>query len=392
MARDCTDAFSTLLDQIERGDHTARLDPAAGTPEMIRRLNGLLDMLEEASGWHEVYPREISLVQQRYEELLRVLSAIRRLSDVLSEANTPEEVCSSASVVLAAELEFECCHIYLYDRRRDELREAGSTCGRHPAVYSASNGPLADAFRSQYPTLTYPKPDEDQRGFVALAPMRADEERLGIIKLGSPLAELPSRHIEHALVLLSATAAQMLKSVELKRRLDALNQGLGLEVERFMRRALVQQQEIRRISAVVEELVDCNTSPILIFGQTGRLLKLNAAAAAIWGRPARDLVGHRFSALLPKETRRLVVAEILRDLRQRHWREHKIAIRAVSGRVVKLTVSLRPAGGDQEDGPLPGRGEGRPPQAATPPEGRRRQPAYQEAAHYRRRDFAAREP
>src|SRR4030042_6604989 len=106
---DVVSEIERVLGQFEQGETPARLGPQASPEEeeLAQRLNRLLGALQEVEGWREVYPKELALARERYEGLLRVLSALRRLSDVLCTVRTPEDVCAWAADVLAEELEFE---------------------------------------------------------------------------------------------------------------------------------------------------------------------------------------------------------------------------------------------------------------------------------------------
>lgn len=351
---DVVSEIERVLGQFEQGETTARLGPQASPEEeeLAQRLNRLLGVLQEVEGWREVYPKELALARERYEELLRVLSALRRLSDVLCTVRTPEDVCAWAADVLAEELEFEHCSVLLYARPSDELLEVASSehrSGGKKPRYSAHLGSLGQAFSQRRPTLVFPE-RQDRSGFLALAPLRAGEERLGIIKLARPLKGVPTRHIEHGLVLLSAIAAQMLKIVELKRRLDELNQGLGRELERQIRQSQRRSHEIKQLGGVLDELIDLSQGPVVIFSRTGRLVRLNKAAADLLGRAAAELQGLRFTRLLPPKTRLQVVHGLFEALRTQDDLETRLAILAPSGRTRTLNLRLRRLGLSVEGG------------------------------------------
>ncbi len=334
-----------VLERVERGETSARLvapTRSGRSAGLVRHFNALLAVLEGARTTGKVYPRELSLAQERYEELLRTLSAIRRLSDVLCTAGTPEEVCSRAAAVLADELEYDHCSLLLYDREKDELREVGVSDRKAGAArtFPAGSGSLGLAFRRRRPTLVYP-PSRGRSGFAALAPLEADGERLGLIKLARPLRGVPNKHVQHALVLLSGITARMLKTVELKRRLNALNDGLGREMERVAALSARRSQELQRLGTMLDEFLEANDEPVLIFGTWGRLFRLNRAAAALWGRPASELLGCRFSALLPRKVRREVTAAAVAALRAGTRFERRISVRRGSGRPVALEVCVR---------------------------------------------------
>ena len=343
-----------LLDRIEQGDRSARLAPEAsdGQEEIARRLNALFETVQEAQAWREVYPRELALARDRYEELLRVLSALRRLSDVLCSARTPEDICSWAASVLAEELEFEHCSVLLYDRPNDQLIEVASS-ERKPAGadprFSARLGALGQAFRERRPTLVFPA-KKGRSGFLALAPLRAGEERLGLIRLARPLKGVPTSHIEHGLVLLSAIAAQMLKIVELKRRLSELNQGLGRELERQAAVLKRRAEEVEQLEGLLSELMELSGQPVFVVGASGRLLRVNAAAEQLLGQPAATVLGHRFSRFLAPGGRREAVAALLAGLRSGEATGISLAVQGVSGQTVSLDVSLRVTGGAEGGG------------------------------------------
>lgn len=363
--------IADLLARLERGETSARLDAAAGEP--AQQLNRLLDLVEEARGWREVYPRELALAQQRHEELLRVLSAIRRLSDVLCTARTPEEICAWAAEVLAEELEFEHACVLLYDRQRDDLRLVAAS-DRKPVRtrrYSAHQGPLGRAFGQSRPTII----SGSQAGFQALAPLRVGEERLGLIRLARPLSGRPTRQIEHGLVLLAAVAAQMLKTVELKRRLGELNQGLGREVEQVSAASERRARELEQMGALLDQLIDTSDRAVFIFERSGRLLRVNQAAATLLGRPVSQLLGRRLTSLLPKEERRALTAALSEWLQGgTALLTQRLSVRLGSGRRLDLDVQLRKVDSSNEAGlclalarPSPVRHEAAPePEAKAP--------------------------
>jgi PAS domain S-box-containing protein len=333
-----------VLERVERGEANARLEPAGspGRTGLVRRLNLVLGALQEAQGWRDLFPRELSLAQERYEELLRVLSALRRLSEALCRARTPEEVCSWAARVLAEELEFEHCSVLLYDRERDQLREVAASdrpVGDNSLRCSARRGALGRAFCQRLPTLVFPARKE-RSGFFALAPLRAGEERLGLIKLARPLRSVPTRHIEHGLVILSAIAAQMLKTVELKRRLDELNQGLARELERHATQSRRRTEDLQRLVPVLDELIECSERAVFVVGKGGRLLKLNRAAVELLGWAPSEVLGSRFTSLLPQETRRAATAALLGSLRSGGDLETSVAVRTASG-LTTVDLTLR---------------------------------------------------
>lgn len=351
---DIVSEIGSVLDRIERGETSARLAPDAcpGHEELAAQLNRLLDSVLEAEAWREVYPRELSLARERYEELLRVLSALRRLSDVLCTARTPEDVCTWAAEVLSEELEFEHCTVLLYLRESDELIEVASTersaGGKRPR-FSARLGSLGQAFRQRRPTLVFPA-QEGGNGFLALAPLRAGEERLGLVKLARPLKGVPTRHIEHGLVLLSSIAAQMLKIVELKRRLDELNQGLGRELERQIRQSQRRSQEVEQLGSVLDELIDLSQGPVAVFSKTGRLVRVNKAAEDLLGLPASGLQGLRVNKLLAAECRRASLHALLGSLRQERHLKANLAVQTAAKRTVHVEVSLTRLGLSSEGG------------------------------------------
>jgi PAS domain S-box-containing protein len=341
-----------VLGRWEEAESSARLDPErcpGKAGQVAERLNAVLDSLQETRGWGAVLPQELALANGRYEELLKVLSALRRLSDVLCTARTPEEVCSFAAEVLAEELGFECCSVLLYDREHDELREvaAAGQAKSERATCSARAGVLGRAFRERRPTLLSPK--DRIQGLVALVPLRAGEERLGLIRLARPVKGVPTRHLEHGLVLLSAIAAQMLKIVELRRRLDELNGSLGREVARLADQSERRSREMRQLGPVLHDLVELSAQPAVVFSRSGRIIALNQAAAKLLGEPADELMGRRFASLLPPSRRRRAVGDVTAKVSPGASAEKSVRLQTASGRTVSVEVSLRRIG--TADGP-----------------------------------------
>ena len=282
----------------------------------------LLALAREQRAALTTYKETLSRIYSEFDAKIEELSLIRRVSDVLRQAEDLKGLCLSLAEVVIGELPADFASLMLTDPEMTRLRpialmardwdaprpvespdEAQSLgLDEGPLGQAVSRGSIL-ALPEMTPAEVAPWPADlpaGARSLLAL-PLVAREQTLGAMVLVSQTPQALGQEQARALTIICDHAASALVNVRLIEQLGEINQ-----------RLLASELEAHQAREYLQHLLDTATDVILIAGSDGGITYANQAAAEL-GLAKDQLLGRSMASLFSDPARAgMIVSSPLR--------------------------------------------------------------------------------
>lgn len=288
----------------------------------------------------EFFHHELALTQQRFEERVRELSAVRRIVDALKYIQEPRRVFEGIIDTVIDETNAENCSLMLLDRDSGELlvKAARSQTDTESRYYDPKNLPVSRFKRGEGiagwvaengEPVSIADISQDTRfvdttqpigpiGSILCLPLHLDTNVVGVLNLSHPRPRTFTDEDERLMMLIADQVAIALNSVQLFEDTHKLNNVLTREVDRatteLQQTNQDLQNEIAERKQAEQELI--RTQRLRAVGElaAGVSHNLNNILTGIWSPAQLLLRATRDPQLLQHAQRINTFAERAADL------------------------------------------------------------------------------
>lgn len=261
--------------------------------------------LEQALGERDRYARTLADANRLYDEKLRELSALQRVSNILRSIQSVRQVCAGIVDTMVEEVGAENCSLMLLDHVRGRLtiRAARGRADARARYFDAEAAPVsfplgegvAGWVAQHGEPVLIPDVGADERfkplealepsvRSLLCLPLVESDQVWGVLNLSHPDINAFTEDNERILSIVAGQAAIALANVQLFAELQRMNEALeGTVTQRTgeVRQKAGQLTVINRIAKTVNAAIDPEHALPEIAGQIGRLVSFDFFAVAV---------------------------------------------------------------------------------------------------------------